>query len=73
MEDELSYLERVKTSLPRKMGSYELKVHAGNVAYQIWTQMPDPKLSYLEWYYGIRSQSLSESLENVRLEEVENA
>lgn len=54
-----------------EMDSYELQIHAGNVAYQVWARMPEPKLEYTEWYYGKREQSLSESLERVRLEETD--
>jgi len=50
-----------------EMDSFELQIHAGNVAYQIWKLMPEPKLEYTEWYYGKREQSLSEALERVRL------
>ena len=50
-----------------EMDSYELRVHAGNVAYQIWTKMPEPKLEYTKWYYGAREQSLWEALEKRRL------
>ena len=52
-----------------EMDSFELQIHAGNVAYQIWKLMPEPKLEYTEWYYGKREQSLSEALERVRVEE----
>jgi len=47
------------------MNDLELQVHAGNVAYQLWSRMPEPKLNYTEWYYGTREQSLSDALEGV--------
>jgi hypothetical protein len=50
-----------------EMNTLELQVHAGNVAYQIWARMPEPKPEYIMWYYGKREQSLSEALEKVRL------
>ena len=50
-----------------EMGFDELRVHLGNAAYQLWSRMPEPKLDYIQWYYGTRKQSLSETLEGVRL------
>jgi len=41
----------------------ELVVNAGNAAWKVWQALPEPKLNYVEWYYGRREQSLSESLE----------
>lgn len=55
------------------MDSYELQIHAGNTAYQVWKRMPEPKLEYTEWYYGTREQSLSEALERVRLTDGEES
>jgi hypothetical protein len=49
------------------MSDLDLQVHAGNVAYQIWARMPEPKEAYVYWYYSKREQSLSEALEKVRL------
>lgn len=55
------------TSL-EEMGDYELKIHAGNTAAEIWKRMPEPKLDYPRWYYLSRNQSLSEALEGYRVE-----
>jgi len=41
----------------------ELTVTAGNAAFRVWEAMPEPKLDYVQWYYGTREQSLSEALE----------
>jgi hypothetical protein len=52
-----------------RMNNRELQTHAGNTAFQVWKRMPEPKLEYIEWYYGKREQSLSEALERVVLPE----
>ena len=41
----------------------ELQVTAGNIAWNVWKAMPEPKLDYISWYYNKREQSLSEALE----------
>ena len=56
-----------------KMSSCELRVHAGNVAYQLWERLPEPKLDYVQWYYGTREQCLSDVLEHCQLEDVSYA
>jgi len=47
------------------MEIHEIKIAAGNAAWLVWLQLPDPKMPYMEWYYGRRKQSLSEALEGV--------
>jgi len=41
----------------------EIQINAGNMAYRLWQCLPEPKLDYVQWYYGKRRQSLSEALE----------
>lgn len=41
----------------------ERTVNAGNAAWQLWEALPEPKIPYEKWYYGVRYQSLSGTLE----------
>ena len=38
-------------------------INAGNAAWRVWQALPEPKITYTDWYYGKREQSLSEALE----------
>jgi len=46
-----------------RMSLDELRIYVGNMAFRLWSKLPEPKLRYVEWYYRKRSQSLSETLE----------
>ncbi len=41
----------------------EARVNVGNAAWRLWEVLPEPKLDYVQWYYGKRNQRLSEALE----------
>jgi len=45
------------------MEIHEIQITAGNAAWKVWKAMPEPKMSFPDWYYNKRNQSLSEALE----------
>jgi hypothetical protein len=38
----------------------DLEIKAGNILYELWDAMPEPKMSFSTWYYEKRDQSLAE-------------
>jgi len=42
------------------MTEYELRVELGNMMYQLWSKLDEPKSDYNDWYYGRRVQSFSD-------------